>query len=200
MTKKESNEIAIIEKKEVTPVEAKIAKLTIESPKDMKVAAEYLSQLNIALDKIVAYREAKTKPLNATLKLIRAETKGIETRLETHIESLRSKIGAYQTEATRIAAKKAEDIAGRVGEGKGYLKPTTAMAKIDEIDTPATEVVADSGSLKFRTVKKFEVMDITMLPIEYHVPNEAAIKAQMNAGVELAGVRYFEEQIPVNSR
>lgn len=200
MTKKESNEIAIIEKKEVTPVEAKIAKLTIESPKDMQVAAEYLSQLNIALDKIVAYREAKTKPLNATLKLIRAETKGIETRLETHIESLRSKIGAYQTEATRIAAKKAEDIAGRVGDGKGYLKPTTAMAKIDEIDTPATEVVADSGSLKFRTVKKYRVTNIKAVPSIFLTVDDANVKAAMNRGEAIEGIEYYTEQIPVNSR
>lgn len=200
MTKKESNEIAIIEKKEVTPIEAKIKTLSIKGPKEMTIAAECLSQANKFLDQVIAYKETKTKPLNAALKVIRAETKPLETRLEEVIQSIRSKMGAYQTEKTRLADIEAKKIGDRVGEGKGHFKTETAMAKINEIDKPDAEILADSGSVKFRKVKKYRVTDITQMPFAYLAADDTKVKEAMNSGLEIAGVEYYTEEIPINSR
>lgn len=194
------NEIAVLEKKEISPIESKVEKITIIDEKTKTIASEYLSQLNKSLDKVVAYKEAKTKPLNQALKVIRAETKPIETRLEDMIRSLRSKLGSYQTEQFRIAQEKKEKIANRVGEGKGKLKSETAIAQIDEVDTPDKTVSTQSGSVNFKTVNKFEVVDMKLLPLGLHMPDMSAIQEQMKKGIEFPGVRYFTEQVPVNHR
>lgn len=193
------NEVALIEKK-VNPLMAKAEKFEIESAKDMTEATAMLSEMNKIGDRIQAEKDKVMKPLNQAIKAERARWKPIETMFESGIASLRKAMTKYQTEQKRIADEKADKIASRVGEGKGKLKAETAMSKIDEIDRPDSIVATDAGVVKFRTVKKFEVMDMTMLPIEYHIADDAAIKAAMSQGTELPGVRYYEEQVPVNFR
>lgn len=192
--------LVTLEKKQLSPVELQVEKLEITSSAKMTEAVELLSQANLFLDAVVTHKEKKTKPLNQALKEIRAETKPLETRLETLIASLRRKMSVYQTEQTRIAQEKEEKIARRVGDGKGKLKTETAQSQIDELDRPDKTVSTTVGSVQFRTVKKFEIMDITMVPQEFLLPNEPAIRAAMKEGRELPGVRYFEDQEPVNSR
>ncbi len=194
------NEIAVIEKKEISPIESKVSKLTIIGPKDMSLATEMLSTLNKTLDKVVAYKEAKTKPLNQALKVIRGETKPIETRLEDMINSIRRKMGSYQTEQVRISQEKKDKIADRVGEGKGKFKAETAIAKMDEVDTPEAAVSTDSGTVQFRTVKNYRIVDANKIPREYLLPDPTSIKVAMKQGTEIPGVEYFEEQVPINFR
>lgn len=184
----------------LSPIEQKIFALEVTDENTKTEASRLLSQVNMYLDSVIEYKEKKTKPLNQALKVIRAETKPIETRLEALVSSLRKMLGDYQTKQLAATRAEEEKIAARVKEGKGNLKAETAMNKIDELDRPSSVVSTDDGAVKFRTVKKFEVMDMTMLPIAYHLPNEMEIKAAMSAGTELPGVRYFEEQVPVNFR
>ncbi len=194
-----SKEVSIVIKQS-SPVIEEAKALKIDSPKKMEEAVEVLSKLNKFLDAVVAYKEKKTKPLNELLKVIRGETKPVETMLEEAIEIIRDGMSDYQTEAKRIADEEADKISARVGEGKGHLKMETAVKKMEEIETPDNKVVADTGSVKFKTVEQFEVIDIKLLPIEYHLADEVAIRKQMVAGNKLAGVRYFTKEVPVNTR
>lgn len=173
---------------------------TITDESEKEEATAFLSLLNKRLDSVVAYKESKTKPLNEALKIIRAETKPYETKLEDAIAAVRKSMTAYQNEAVRIANEAADKIAARVGEGKGKLKAETAMNKINEIDKPANAIATTAGSVKFRPVKKFEVVDLKKVPMEYHLANETAIREAMKAGTELPGVKYWIDQEVVNSR
>jgi len=172
----------------------------IKSAKEMEKAVDILSQLNKINDKITAEKEKVTKPLNEALRTERARWKPAETILETAIAAIRKGITAFQTEQKKLADEEAEKIANRVGPGKGKFTPETAVAKLDAIDRPAESVETASGKVKFREVKKFEVMDITMLPVEYILPNETAIRKAMNSGINIPGVRYYEEQQVINLR
>ena len=193
------NEIAVIEKK-VNPLVARAESFVISKPDDMKEATTILSEMNRFADHVQAEKDKVLKPLNQAIKAERARWKPIETMFENGIAALRRDMTVYQTEQTRIAREKEDKIAARVGEGKGKLKAETAMQQIDELDRPEAAIATEAGAVKFRTVKKFEVMDMTMLPIEYHLSDDAKIKAAMSAGTELPGVRYYEEQVPVNFR
>ena len=199
MAEKTEKSVALFEQK-VSPIFEQAQALEIVDEKGQAEAAELLSHLNKNLDAVTKEKEKVTKPLNEALKAERGRWKPLENFLEEGIAIVRRKMGTYQTEATRKAQEEAAKIAARVGDGKGKLKVETAVRKMDEIETPAQAVVAESGMVKFRTVKKFEVMDVTMLPIEYVLPNEPAIRAAMTKGQELPGVRYYEEQVPVNFR
>lgn len=199
MATKNDDKLAVIEK-EISPIVAKAQALTIKDEKSMTGGAELLSTLNLRLDKIVEEKEKITKPLNEALKVERARWKPFETVLDEAISLIRKKMGTYHTEQTRLANEEEARIVARVGEGKGHLKAETAVRQMEDIDRPAGAVAAASGMVKFKTVKVFEVMDLTMLPIEYHLANEVAIRKAMNAGIELAGVKYSTEQRPDNYR
>jgi hypothetical protein len=107
-------------------------------------------------------------------------------------------MSAYQTEQDRIAREKEEKIAARVGEGKGKLKVETAVNKMNEIERAPEKIESEKGKLSFRTVKKFEVQDTGMLPPDYILPDLSAIRKAMLAGLELPGVKYWEEKEPIN--
>lgn len=187
-------------KRAVAPITTQADELVIMDRESMAEAVELLSQANKMKDFVTTEREKVTKPLNEALKAERARWKPLETDLENGIANIRSKMGKYQTEADRKAKEKEASIAARIGEGKGKLKIETAVAKLASIETPDQEVSTDSGSVKFRTVQKFEIIDITMVPSEYLLPNEPLIRQAIAKAVEIPGIRYFEEQIPVNYR
>lgn len=166
----------------------------------IKEATELLSRLSKAEDQIIEEREKVTKPLNEALKAERARWTPYEAPIRLAIASLRQAITSYQTEAKRIASEQAEAISARIAPGKGNLSLDTALTKINAIDTPDTAIETAHGSIKFRTTQQFEVMDITLVPKEYLLPNEPAIRAAMKSAIEIPGVRYFTEETPVNRR
>lgn len=194
----ETKEIAI--QKKVAPIIKKADALTILSGEDMKDAVATLSTLNKWNDDVEEDEDKIVKPMKEALKEVQGRYKPLKAMLADAIANVRSKMTIYQTEVKRIADEKAAKIAARVGEGKGKLGLETASNKIDAIEKPDQKVASDEGMVRFETVKKFEVMDITMLPIQYHLADEVAIRAQMKAGIELKGVRYYTEERPINTR
>lgn len=195
----ESKEIVTI-KKEASPLIFKAKDLEIKSDADVRSATSILSELNQIMDRATEQKEKITKPLNEALKEVRARYKPLEELFNAVITDVRKKMTSYQTERVRIAREEEERLANRVGEGKGHLKVETAVRKIEEIERPEGKVLTDEGMVKFRTDKKFEVINLSKLPIEYHLANEVAIRKAMKEGLELSGVRYYEEQVPINFR
>lgn len=184
----------------ILPLVEEIRALEIVDKSTMEIAVEDLSRANKFLDSVIEYKEKKTKPLNQALKVIRDETRPLENDLKELIDGLRIKMTIYQTriEEERIAEE--NRIASRIGTGKGKLKIETAVQKISDLEEVDKQVEATSGKVTFKAVRKFEVVDIALLPIEYHMPNELEIKSAMKDGIELPGVRYYTEQVPTNFR
>lgn len=199
MQNTQDKEVKVLEK-EITPFVKKAEGLVISDAKGMKSATEILSQMNKYADQVKEKKESVTKPLNAALKAARALFAPLEDKLESGISEIRSAMSSYQTEQKRIAKEEEDKIAARVGEGKGKLKVETAVKKMSEIDKPEDSVSSDSGMVKFKTVKKFKVMDVTILPHEYILADEVKIRKAMLAGIELPGVEYFTEEVPSNFR
>lgn len=189
-----------IKETDITPIEAQISDLVIDDKESLTMATQLLSEANRYLDSVVAWKEAKTKPLNQALRVIRHETKPLEKKLETMIESIRLKMGNYQS---RIIAKRSaheKKIADRIGEGKGKLKLETAINKIGNLEEVENKTEAEAGSVTFVKQQQFEIMDRTMIPNEYMLPDEPKIRLAMKAGIKIAGIRYFTVQVPRNQR
>ena len=196
---KKETDIAIIEH-EVNTFQATATQIEITDEKSMTNAAAWLTKFNLKLDAIHEEKEKVVAPLNLALKAERGRWKPFETVLEEAIAMVRGKMGTYQ--GAMIAAAKAEEekIAARTKEGKGNYSVDTAVRKMEEIVKPVAKVEAGAGSVSFREVKCFEIVDLKVLPIEYLLANEVAIRREMNAGREVFGVRYFTEMRPINSR
>lgn len=177
--------------------------VNITSPTEMVQATELLSRANKTLDELTDDKTAITKPINDSLKLIRAKYKPLETRLEALIQAIRTEMAKYQQAQLKAKHEAELAISKRIGEGKGKLKLETAVNKIANLPQTETKITTDNGAVSFRPVKKYEVMDIVMLANANHeavVPNEAYIRKAMQAGIELAGVRYYEELTAINKR
>jgi hypothetical protein len=199
MKKSPDNSLAVIEK-EVSPIVARAQELTINDEKSMVSGTELLSTLNIRLDKIVEEKEKVTAPLNLALKNERGRWKPFEDQLEAAISVIRKKMTVYQTAQKAEADAEEARIAARVKPGTGNLSVATATLKMEEIERPAATVSSASGAIKFVSVRVFEVMDLSLVPLDYHLANEVAIRKAMIAGIELPGVKYETIQRPSNYR
>jgi len=184
--------------KTVALVSKKVADLVIKDAESMATASEYRSQLKEYAKAIKEKKGEVLDPLNETLKKFKSWFKPVEDKCEANLTIIDSKMVSYQT--AKIAKEKAEEakIVAKMESGKIDIdKAVDKLAKIDRVDK---KVETDSGSTSFITTQCFEVMDVTMLPVEYILPNEVAIRSAMKEGKQLPGVRYYTEQRPRNAR
>jgi len=59
-------------------------------------------------------------------------------------------------------------------------------------------VNTQSGQVRFRKVWRFEVEDMLFLPAMYWMPDEKKIKASVEQGIPIPGVRAWVEEIPLS--
>lgn len=194
-----TKDITVFEK-EIDPIASEAEVLTIVTQEDMAGAVTLLSNLNRSLDKITEEKEKVTKPLNEALKAERGRWKPFETKLESAISTIRSKMSSYQTESARLAKIEEEKIAARIAPGKGNLSMETATKKIDEIERADKSVATDAGLVKFRTDKKLKITDALIIPREYLVVDEKAVFEALKKGAAIPGAEIEEVQTPVNIR
>jgi hypothetical protein len=159
-----------------------------------------LSQLNQTLDSIELEEDTITAPAQAIIKRERERWAPFKKPLKGAIDALRAKMTQYQTLARKEEQEAKDAIAARVKEGRGNLKMETAMEKMDAVEAPEARVTTEAGSLRFQTKKEFEVVDLSLVPLQYVSANEVEIRKAMKNGIELPGVRYFTVEIPVNTR
>lgn len=193
-------ELAIQE--QINPIIARVSHMSINTPEDMVSATSELSQLNVYLDKMTEEKEKLTRPINEALKEIRSRYKPTELLLDEAIATIKKKMGSYQQKALAEQQKAEQKIADKVASG--YIKIDTAIKKLENIDTVDEKITTDAGAVSFRTVQKFECMDVVMLAEEdggfFVTPNDTKIREAMKNGRTLKGVRYFEEQSVWNKR
>ncbi len=194
-----AKDITVFEK-EIDPIASEAEVLIIATQEDMAGAVTLLSNLNRSLDKITEEKEKVTKPLNEALKAERGRWKPFETKLESAISTIRSKMSSYQTESARLAKIEEEKIAARIAPGKGNLSMETATKKIDEIERADKSVATDAGLVKFRTDKKLKITDALIIPREYLVVDEKAVFEALKKGTTIPGAEIEEVQTPVNIR
>lgn len=196
---KKENKITIV--KEINPIIRKVEALEITNRDDMSEATVVLSKLNKFYDAITIEKEKLTKPLNETLKEIRSRYRPIEQTLDEATLALKHKMSAYQAEAIKKEAEAQAKIAEKVASGK--MKIDTALTKMEAIESPDEKVQTDAGSVSFRTIQSFEVMDVVLLAKampEAVEPINSVIRKAMTDGKQLPGVRYFTEQSIINKR
>lgn len=199
MATKDNSIVPVVEK-QISPIVAQSQALEITSQKTMETASTMRETLKKAQKALKDDKEKLTKPINVLLKEIRGRYTTVEDVIETSLTAINKKMGAYQTEQDAIAEAERAKIAARTKGGKGNLSPETAVAKMQEIDTPASRIESAHGVTEFMDVKKFEVVDFALLPIEYKLVNDVAIRTAMRQGTEVAGVRYWTEKVPKSAR
>jgi len=182
----------------VKPIISQVQAIVINTKEDLAPATEVLSQLNKHADALKKDRLALTQPLEDSLKLIRAKYKPTEDALKSAIEHIKGKMGDFQTEQLRIQREEEAKIAAKVESG--YIKPETAISKMENVQQVDKKVSTDVGSVSFREEKDFEVIDVSQLPVKYLLPNMVELRIAMKAGLEIPGCKYFTKQVITNRK
>lgn len=181
--------------------------LLITSQEHLTQATATLSTLNKDLDILTAHKEAKTKPLNAALKAIRADYKDMETQLEDAIAQVKTSITTYVTKQANEA--KAEE-ARILADGRTSL--ATKIDKLALVDNSATDkVTTEQGSVSFTIIKKYSLSPVTestpikdiaqLVAIGSLVLDTTVLKAYIKSqGVVPNGITVTEEQSLRNYR
>lgn len=182
------------------PIVTRGLSIEIDSQARMIEATEILTAINQNLDRIKAEKEKVLAPLREAANAEKARWEPLETMFKPIVERLRGLMSAYQT--SLIAKQKAEQLAitNRVGDGRGKLKPETAIRKLGEIDTVEVKVQVESGGLSFREKKVLKIVDSKLIPQEYWIIDEDAVMAALKEGVAVPGAMIEIVQVPVNKR
>lgn len=184
--------------KELHPIAEQATTLEIVDDITLKTGVELLSKLNQYNDSMQEEKEKVTKPLNEALRAERLRFKPLESVYTLAIEAIRAKMTQYQSNLVRERLEAQNKLASKVTSG--YMKPETAVSKLENLAVVEKEVATSNGLVQFAEVKKFEVVDMTLLPLKYHLPDEVAIRKEMKEGREIVGVKYWIEQQPRNYR
>lgn len=103
-------------------------------------------------------------------------------------KKLKARVTEYVTEQNRIAEKERQRLADRVE--RGTMKAETAVDKMEKIEDPGKSV----GGVTVRTIKKMRITDASLIPREFLVPDEVAIRKALLNGQEIPGAEIYEDQ------
>lgn len=181
-----------------TSIITKAENLTIATQADLVEATNVLSDLNRTKDAIIEEKEKVTRPLLDALNAERARWKPRELQLDTLIVKVRTAMTVFQTNLLATQKKEQDKIVSKLEDGK--IRPETAIRKLGELDTVDKRVETDSGSISFKTVMRFEVVDLEAVPNEYLLINEVLVRQSLKEGKSIPGIRKYEEQVPINKR
>jgi hypothetical protein len=147
---------------------------------------------------MTAEKEKVTKPLNEALRAERARFKPLETLYNDAIGAIRAKMIKYQTELIRTQREAQEKIASKLASG--YLKPETAVSKLEAIPEVSKEHATEAGLVQFREIQRLKVNDITKIAKEYFDLNEQRLLKALKDGTLVEGAEIEIIQTPVNYR
>lgn len=162
----------------------KVANIGINNATDLEQCQTILAYNKEIGKEVQAKKEAITKPLNASLKEVRALFKPIEDKLE---ETEKLVKGAVLEFKKKLDEERRAEI----------LK----MQESDEQELPleVVETVKVMNTIKTRKVKKLNIIDQNLIPDFYWIPNEQMIFDTLKTGGHVQGCELVEEEIVINN-
>ena len=173
--------------------------LEVRDPESVRRATEDLVLLAGLKRAIEERRKSYVGPINEHLKAVNDAFKGMSGPLEAADRTTREKVLAYRRELDQ-KAREAEEInrlreeaARREMALKGEL--TEPVAYVEESAPLPAHVRTQVGTLGTATIRKWEVEDMTKVPIEYLMVDASKIGRVVRAGIpSIPGIRIWEEE------
>ena len=162
--------------------------MVISNKEEYEQAVEFGKKVSKLIKMIDTKEKSITRPINESLKEIRAMFKPYKEQAETLKNQTKQAMMSYiQAEEAKRKEQEAK-ITARVE--KGTMREDTAVAKLSTMEEEATNTTRN-----FTSVLRVEVLDIKQIPAEYLTVNETAIKQAFRDGVEVPGVTCFYEKV-----
>ena len=175
-------------KKEVSSIQLAVNSLEVKTPDDAEKASEILHMVKAAAKIVTDKKVEITAPLMASLGKIKALFKPLEDDLADADKRTRAKMLAYTiSEQERVEEEKAK-IMERAK--KGTLRQDTAVAKLGAVGD-----VAKTEGIRVQTRRQLEIVDETLIPREYLVPDREKISKALFADIEVPGAKLVDKKI-----
>ncbi len=168
---------------------------TLERGKTLAKEARKIEQF------IEEKRKEVTKPLLDRKKQIDDFAKQLTNELNNAVKPLRSQIQKYEEEKERRRLEELRRIEEerrrqeeelRVAQAKGDTAQIAKIQEISELEAKEAELSEKSSSL--RMVWTFEIVNIELVPREYLVLDETAVRRAIQSGErEIPGLRIYQK-------
>ena len=171
----------------------KAESLTVKNQQEYSEAVEVLSKIKTVKKMVKENKEAITKPINESLKNIRALFSPIEENTEKAEDIIKSKMRNFLDEEEERERKEKEKIAHKLALGK--ISEEKAIEKIEDVKKMENKVETKTGGATVRIERKFRITDEFRIPREYLTPDLAKIKdAVLKQNQIIDGVEVYEEK------
>lgn len=180
-------------KGQVSKLENAASSLTIASQDDYAAATDLVAQLKDRGSKIKILKESITKPANEILRNTRAMFAPVEAQHANAEAIIKTKLLDYKRQVDAAAREAEAKIAAKVEAGR--MRLDTAEKKLDTIERVENTTRGKIGEVQVRTIKKVRIVDAALLPREYLVPDEVAIRRDALGGKTIPGVETYNEDI-----
>lgn len=172
---------------------------TVTSDADKRVAADDLLTLKGLMEAFEDRRKEFTGPLNAYLKDINNEFKEFTAPLERANALNRGKILAYDAEQKRIREEEERINRLRMEAAQAEMKLkgelTESVNLVEITPEPPAHTRTPQGMMGKRTVKKWRVTDLALVPDQYKLLNEPLIGQLVRKGIpSIPGIEIYEEE------
>lgn len=186
-----SKEIAPLQK-EVSKIVSVANELKVATKDDLQEATNLLAKIKTIGKEILFAKEKITKPLNETLKNVRAFFAPVENEWLRSEKIVKDKMLDYQRAEMAKADIEAAKVEKKVEAGKMSFEK--AAEKIEAV-TPDKSIKADNGggSASFKKIKVVKVEDESLVPDEYWVLDMVKVRKVALAGIPIPGVKVVEE-------
>jgi hypothetical protein len=161
----------------------------VKSKEDVEKASELLSKIKKAIKYAEDTRLSFTRPLNESLEAINSKFKEATRPLLESESIVKNKILAWRKEENEKIQKE-EERRRKIQESHIQRgNEVKAPIKMERVDNTV-------GKAQARKVKKWELVDFALLPIDYKTVDERALNDAVRGGLtEIPGVRIYEEEI-----
>jgi len=168
-----------IYREKISGMKAMIDSSLVTNDQELEAIADKIKNVKVLGKLIKQKKEKYCEPAKAIIAEARETYDPLIKECENAEIVLKQRATVYmnQKEKERIEAE--DKIANRVGEGKGKLKPETAMNQIEALPDAPKNVRTDNGSglrMSKRKVAKIENPDL--VPDEYWVIDEVRVRRE----------------------
>lgn len=197
----DSKELAVV-KSQVTKATKAANEIVVNSDDQMLEAGELRKKIKTVGKMIKEKKDSIIKPINEGLKSVKEMFAPVEADCEAADGIISKKMLDYQREqdekrrkAEREAAEKLAETNRKLEEGKITEKEAEKqVAKVEIKLEKAPEAITKSSDFHTRTVAKCRITDPALIPDEYWVVDEVAVRKAVLAGVVVPGAERYEEK------
>ena len=187
-----NKEVQIVQGK-VDGLKTMVEETKVENHDQLKEVSDKIKEVK-EVSKLIKEEMAKT--VDPAKEIIKATKDRFQPFLENCLEAeagLKKKAEVFM-----LAEKKKEDeekkkLADKVDSG--YMKPETAIDKIEEVHEAKKTAKTGKSTLSMKMIKSAGAIDESKVPEEYWIPRQldmVKINKAVKAGIEIAGVEVKE--------